>query len=164
MVRINGWHRLFISGSIIYFIIIVSGFMLTYPSKTDIYKRWLSSLVSISWTNHIREQVNDKINHNQSLSFLEKIKLVERYYIETLTPKPATHENPFLDLPIQNSDKLKNTINSYRDKYSKELIKLTGEQTLVIKTSLLMYCIPLIIIYLIGFLTKWTKDGFKGQS
>ncbi|HAU1234319.1 TPA: hypothetical protein ACMWW0_001970 [Legionella pneumophila] len=61
-------------------------------------------------------------------------------------PRNPLYGNPFCDLPIDKEFVLK---------------QLHHEQINILINAFLMWILPLILLYIIGFLIKWTYDGFK---
>lgn len=135
---LNGWHRLWVLIAILYLAVIIAINWSSFPTKNHIYKDWYLELCNLTGQNPDEEQRN----YNQLVLILEnKIEISRKIYWGTY--------NAMLEI---------------RTRHESKLNSLIKEQTQVFIKLLYIWMIPLLCIYVIGWLIAWVYKGFVNPS
>jgi hypothetical protein len=140
-IKLNGWQRLWVVLSIIYFVIVVGFSFASWPTESNIENSWVYSLIDKTKDpNDYAYQIRDAY---QDISDKELIRRINAKYSSN-----------------QNYKEILNTINL---KYQSELQSLWKEQFKTIAIALMAWLLPIAIVYLLGLSFGWIYKGFKNK-
>ncbi|GEM_PF-1743180 len=165
--KLNGWQRLWVLVSIIYLIPVVFITLSALPTKNQIYQEWYYEI--FRYAKHYSDFQNissyDYQVSHENLSIYELIQSIE------LQLKPVPNQ----DMVLANSNikipydvlvhQYNDNVISIHDKYTNDLNKLHINQAKIALTCLvILWIIPLLIIYLLGKAIGWVYRGFKSSD
>ena len=155
--RLNGWQRLWVLIAIIYLIPIAIITINSFPTKNQIYNKWYEYLYSIYYIANektdnegflLRSQIKN-LDQQQKIIFLEA-SIRSKQHIDT--------GNEMDQIVYQNA---RQSIPDFRKTYEADLNELPSNQKEIITISLLIWIVPLVIVYIFGLILKWVYKGFK---
>jgi hypothetical protein len=140
-IKLNGWQRLWVVLSIIYFVIVAGFSFALWPAESNIENSWAYSLIDKTKDpNDYAYQIRDAY---KDISDKELIRRINAKYSSN-----------------QNYKEILNTINL---KYQSELQSLWKEQFKAIAIALMAWLLPIAIVYLLGLSFGWIYKGFKNK-
>ncbi len=138
--RLNGWQRLWLLVSVIYFLLVVSLTALLLPKKSD----------------YLRTRVYDTIN--LIIKNIPELRGSYAYQIRDAYPELSDD-----DVVKRIHSKFKGQVDfsSIEDEYNARLAKLPSAQAEAFGIGFLFWIVPVALTYLLGWAIGWVIKGFR---
>lgn len=157
MPRINGWQRLWIVLSILYFFIVIFLAFLIWPETTTVEKHFYNE------TNRL---INEAKGKNEKIEISELIEeALRRKLLDT--PKNEAEimmaNKNWLALAERNILEHQGQIDftEVRSSYEEGLRKQTEHRKQIILASSLSWILPIVVFYIFGLTICWVIRGFQ---
>lgn len=140
--KLNGWQRIWVVLSVIYFVIVVVFTYTVWPTESKIDNSWVYSLIDKTkdpndYTYQIRDAYKD---------------ISDKELIKRINAKYSTNQD------------YKEILNEINLKYQGELQSLWKNQFRTTGIALVAWLLPIAIVYLLGLSVGWIYKGFKNKQ
>jgi len=138
--RLNGWQRLWVLVSVIYFLFAVSFIVLFLPKKSDYLSTRVHETIDLTIKNVPELRSSYVYQVRDAYGDLSDDEVVKRIH-----------------------SKFKGQIDysKIEEEYATRLAKLSSEQIKAVGTGFLLWLVPVVFIYLLGWAIGWVIKGFK---
>lgn len=157
--KTNGWQRLWIVTSVLYLCVTIpiTFAKIDWPETTNIEKEFVNATYLL-----IDEADGKEIKIDITL-------LVEEFIRRGLLANPETEvdtmmaEKDWVGLAERAILKNKNKINfsEIRNTYDSDLEKITSERKEIVLFCVVIWFVPIVVLYLLGLSIRWIVRGFK---
>jgi hypothetical protein len=139
--KLNGWQRLWVVLGIIYFAVVVAFTFSVWPSESKIENSWVYSLI---------EKTKDPNDYTYQIRDAYK-DISDKELIRRINAKYSLNQD------------YKEIVSSINLKYQGELQSLRKEQIKTTAMALIIWLLPVAIVYLLGLSIAWIYKGFKNK-
>ena len=140
-IKLNGWQRLWVVLSIIYFVIVVGFTFLLWSTESEIENSWVYSLI---------DKTKDPNDHSYEIRDAYK-DISDKELIRRINAKYSSNKD------------YKEILNTINLKYQSEVQSLWKKQFRAIAIALMAWLLPIAIVYLLGLCFGWIYKGFKNK-
>lgn len=151
MTRLNGWQRMWVVLSALYFLLVIFIAIPTFPTQKDIV---ITRLANATDAIYVYRKANDA-----TFDELDELAKFDDFV-------DAYHEDQTGDKSIkvmQETWGSKVDFSDVETEYRQQIDALLMDQAKSIGVTLLAWFIPVVAVYLLGFGVAWIASGFRGN-
>lgn len=156
--KLNGWHRLWVTLSGAYFAVVAVFAFNAFPQQERIYSRWATTVLELIAEDASRNQAGTvtvaDLRGAASLRGLTDKEIAAKF---TSSAERADASNPDESGLARYRDKLSRVA----VQYEKELMDLRSSQLATVGLYLIFWIVPVMVVLAVGHAVAWVIRGFK---